>query len=388
VSSSVELADIGTDAATLGEDYFITDDIATSGLWAPIGDATNQFKGSLRGNSKTITITNFVSPASTTHIGLFAKTDRARIEDINIQHADTNYISLSSSSMIYVGLLAAEANDSFFDRITISGPLKIQVQNGIPSVYAGGLVGYTKGGTVISRSCTQGALTANQMDTNGPYTGQVFVLGALVGTAENTTIDLSYAEGKATFEKISGKTYVHIGGLVGRLQNSGTSNSTIKNSYAAGGVGVAHPAYSSNVFPNYSAIGGLVGSISSTGTGTTTVESCYAAGPIGNSGEVIYTGGLVGYANGGTLKKSAAIYSSLPGGTYVHRIAGNTTGTLDQNFAHDYPYAITAHNSNDGFPKTIAELKTRSTYETGLGWDFTVVWKMPAAPGYPILQWQ
>ena len=46
-------------------------------------------------------------------------------------------------------------------------------------------------------------------------------------------------------------------------------------------------------------------------------------------------------------------------------------------------------NSMHGLDKTAAQLKQRSTYENGLGWDFYKVWEMgPPSYPFPILKWQ
>jgi hypothetical protein len=50
--------------------------------------------------------------------------------------------------------------------------------------------------------------------------------------------------------------------------------------------------------------------------------------------------------------------------------------------------ATSPQNDINGLGKTAAQLKQRSTYETGLGWDFDNVWEMgPANYPYPILKW-
>jgi hypothetical protein len=428
VLKSVELSDIKADGTSLGKDYFLIENISGLSSWEtspPIGGIDPSFTGSLRGNGKTISIISFSTPGTDSAMGLFARTNGARIEDLTIEY--NNPMAITTSTVINAGLLAAEAENSFFDRITILGSLKIENTGGISlgglagsaagteisnvrssvtieaknssttqSVYMGGLVGNAKGGSRISYSGAEGNVTLTH--DSGLNAVQVFFVGAIIGIADNAGIQYSYGRGNVTFNKSGGNAYVHAGGLAGRVQNGGT----ISDSYAEGDV-VINASVARGTALAYGGIGGLAGSIAGSNTGATIVERCYAAGTIGGSiSGNPYLGGIVGTAAGAALQSNAALNPSLPNpGGDKHRVVGDMTGSTPiQNFAlatmtiGGTTVSSSGPSERDGLSTPLSSLQTRTPYEkalpAGLGWDFSAAgaWKMPNTPGYPLLKWQ
>lgn len=92
-------------------------------------------------------------------------------------------------------------------------------------------------------------------------------------------------------------------------------------------------------------------------------------------------GGITG--GGGTVQNCAVFmdYISLTSGTETtYRVSASSGTTMINNYAYDgisMPRtAVSNANGQDGLDKTLSELKTKSTYETGLGWDFKQTWRI------------
>lgn len=180
----------------------------------------------------------------------------------------TGYTSGTLTSYCHVGGVAGywSGNGQTLENAHATGDVECQTATG---QCTGGLFG-----------CA-GSFDLKNNYATGKVTGGAYV-GGLVGSASTMTIDGSYATGE-----VSGKG-VYIGGLTG-----GLSNAKIKNSYATNNV----TGYSYGT-------GGLVGYMAGA---TTLIEKSYATGSVSapeNINTSAYIGGLVGYANGGTISES------------------------------------------------------------------------------------
>ena len=175
--------------------------------------------------------------------------------------------------------------------------------------------------------------TVTNSYTTGSVTGDDRV-GGLVGWNSGTVTN-SYATGNVTG---SGNNYV--GGLVGY------SEGTVSNSYATGNVigilysgglvgwnngGTVSNSYATGNVDGSDKIGGLVGY----NTGGGTVSNSYATGTVTGSGD--YVGGLVGYSSG-TVANSFAT-GSATGGTYVGGLVGSNGGTVSNSYYSGVPVA-------------------------------------------------
>jgi hypothetical protein len=130
------------------------------------------------------------------------------------------------------------------------------------------------------------------------------------------------------------------------------------------------------------------------------IEECYAAGVV--KAYIYSQPAAGGIAGDGSVSNSAALnmdIKSVAGNVRVGRIRGrDDTGTLTNNFAFNdmrvigdsvSDAATDPEDDKNGLGKSAAQLKQQSTYESGLGWDFTNIWEMgPAQYPYPILKWQ
>ncbi|MDR0747576.1 MAG: hypothetical protein LBE89_06775, partial [Helicobacteraceae bacterium] len=97
----------------------------------------------------------------------------------------------------------------------------------------------------------------------------------------------------------------------------------------------------------------------------------------------------------GDVTNNAAINQTVSASTSgVNKIVGGSSGTTSNNFALSTMTVIGTVSGNAGAAKSDADFKTRSTYETGLGWKFgndvLNPWKIDANKndGYPYLYWE
>jgi hypothetical protein len=371
VGSPAELAAIIGDITDPGKNYsanayVLTADIDLGGYghWTPIGKigsvdyngnptgGLEPFKGYFYGRGHRIL--NFQLPVSGGHnkIGLFGYTEGARIRDLVVELAAGTVTLSSSTNALNVAGIVAWAEDTHIVDCGVYSTGTITINGAVMRALGiGGIVSVFKSGTI-----------------SGCY-----VSLNLAATAATTNL-----------------THLNIGGIVDSAQDS-----FIENCYFAGNLGVSNTG--SN---NFSQLGGIIAV-----SANTNIENCYAAGTLSNSnGGPSYsaTGGISSVANI-SVGNSAALQSAVSDNSNrLGRVQNNqTTGTLAVVLTNNYAFsgmtlngssvtddATAPQNSRNGLGKTAAQLKQRSTYETGLGWDFTNVWDMgPANYPYPILKW-
>ena len=223
---------LGLMADELGAHYRLGDNIdASAENWTPLGDATNNFEGSLDGGSYVISnLTVEIDATGNQYGGLFGYTGgSAKISNVGLEAIN---ISVTSSG-------GANGN-----------------------TYAGGLVGYNYGGS-IRNSYAQGSVTSS---VSAVSVTAVSYGGGLVGVNDGS-ITNSYAQGSASASASGYVTTSHSGGLVG--YNYGGS---IRNSYAQGSVTSSVSAVSVTAVSNS---GGLVGRSAGSITNSYASGLCY-----------------------------------------------------------------------------------------------------------------
>jgi hypothetical protein len=212
----------------------------------------------------------------------------------------------------------------------------------------------------------------NSSIENSYSTGDVSGNGAVGGVAGLVGID-SIVENSYSSGDISGTNWV--GGVAGSL----VADSIIENSYSTGAVSGTEM------------VGGVAGLVHSS-----SIENSYSTGAVTGDGCV---GGVAGRVDSsGAIQHCAALNPSVRASSAAGRVVGYIYGanTVDNNVAWDGMsdgggVDFNTSSGNAGTSKTAEELSTQSTY-TGLGWDFTLIWKMgPGNETYtalPILKWQ
>jgi hypothetical protein len=340
----------------------------------------------------------------------------SRLRGITVAGASGSSLSFltdtgnTTSWNLYIGGIAGVLDDnSEISESAVSLNINLSQTDNSLQAKLGGIAGANNG--IIRRSSYAGTLNISHAGP-APQTMAGGIAGNNAGTVETC-----YALPRITIgSNITSDAHrLYTGGLAG--QNSGT----LRNSYAACETGISVTSTSTMRKEIFS--GGVVGVVPSSAFGEELVEKCYAAGSLEitvngtRDFDRIYAGGIHGgdyketgssYSYG-TVSSSAALVhriditttgippASSPGSSRIIPL-GNGTGTLSNNIAFNNMFVngVTVadavsnpQNDMDGLGKTAAQLQTQSTYETGLGWDFTTVWEMgPTEYPYPMLKWQ
>lgn len=167
---------------------FIEDNYPREG-WAPIGVESSPFKGTLKGNGKTISGLS-IDRVGTNGVGLFGCVDGARISDFVI-------VASTIKASAQVGIVAGTANNATFTT------LKVTITDAIYGTQnVGGLVGLTSANFA---SCT---VTGNVVGTGAN-------VGGMVGSASTSTFNACTQRGDVT-------GIGHVGGICGHSSSTPT----------------------------------------------------------------------------------------------------------------------------------------------------------------------
>jgi len=327
----------------------LTNDIALSGIFIPIGDYGKQFQGTFDGQSYTIS-------------GLC---QAAWCGDLYWENRVYTYVGLFG----YVGTSGQIKNINVIVR-EIVAPFSAR------DSYAGGLVGYYASTKLIENSSVQGDSVIASRDNS--------FAGGLVGYANSALIANSYAKVNIrTSTSSSDRSVSYSGGLIG-----GAGSITIVNSYASGNVFASyHPAYG----PPTSYSGGLVGYAYS----AITIANSYASGNISRrSSYSSYSGGLIGFMD---AKSTSNIINSYASGISDGGIFGGAAYESETNSSVYYnsegaKWAVGgAHYATGIMHQELtgilglsdADLKKQASF---IGWDFDNIWDITEDVAYPFLK--
>ncbi len=217
--------------------------------WSPIGNLSNNFKGSYNGQNHTIS--GLFAVNSYPAIGLFGYTYDAVIQNLGVTNVD-----LSTTSYEPIGGLIGSNSNSTVTNCYTTGSISAY-RNG------GGLIGSNSALSVVGNSYSSCSVNGGLSGTEG------YQFGGLIGVNEGATVNNCYSTG----DVLNGNNTN--GGLVGRSYN----NSYIHNCYSVG-----------NVTGNENK-GGLVGHCE-----YTVITNSYSTGSV--SATNIF-GGLVGHLGDG-----------------------------------------------------------------------------------------
>ena len=245
--------------------------------------------------------------------------------------------------------------------------------------FAGGLVGYSNGGTV-DNSYTTGAVEGYRS------------VGGLVGRNAGGTVTDSHATGAVT---ASGD---YAGGLIAESTNSGS----VTNSYATGSVdgdaytgglvgynfGSGSDVETSYATGSVTGTGNYVGGLAGFSSGS--VDNSYATGSV-SGGANRYVGGLIGYSDS-PIRRSYSVGSVSGTGNDVGGLVGRSDGSFtDDSF---WNTQTSGQGSSDlGSGESTAEMQSLSTFEDAnwsiaASWASSNTWGICEGSGYPYLTWQ
>jgi hypothetical protein len=303
IDTATKLAYIGADPSyPLSGKYKLTANVTLSN-WTPIGSNTAPFAGIFDGNGKKITVQSF---ADVNLKGIFSCVIGSSADSwAALQNLEIESSSVSNTSGVAVGLLAAYAENAEIRGITLSGSLTHTAET---YVTVGGIVGYLRGG--ILADC---AGSLNMTVTGKNKTAQLFA-----SPPRATSINLaSYAGGFVGYS---------MGGIADIIDCSNTGNvagtSTSATNIFCGGIA---GYISTPVSPPK--IAGQVAGCSSTGT-------ISASSPLtGSTGGK--AGGIVGEAIQTLITGCRAVGTVSASGAnnvYAGGIAGAIRGVITQSY--------------------------------------------------------
>ncbi|MDR0409625.1 MAG: hypothetical protein LBH18_04425 [Spirochaetaceae bacterium] len=362
--------------------YVLIRDIEIIGDWEPISRSGSEpFSGIFNGHDNTISGLKLIEQNNWQYIGLFgyvqgSVSEPAQLKNINLEISGAE-LQLSAVNEQCFGVLAGFAENTIFDRITVSGPsrgLKIKKTGG-GNFYAGGIVGKIKitgdistiTDSAISRSAT---LFGIEVDADNTGTGY---LGGIAGFAEFADTGISVSNCYST-ELVA-------------LSNNGRA------AYAGGILGYYEPLDPSMV-TNYS-----------------TITKSYVRGEVsafGNAG-TIAAGGITGNGDGLKIEKTCALMVSVSAHNSASQsafaCAGGFSGYNLQEAADSYqlssitvtspsiqPITPINYPVDNGSPVNEYPVDKSAITETwfsgSLEWDFSIVWRWDARTGYPKFLWQ
>ncbi len=339
-------------------------DLAVGYTNSPIGVFAPDFTGSFDGDG--FVLSNLTMALNDIYVGFIGNGNPP--SNLGIENADVRGFGEVGALLGVASILTTVTNcySTGF----------VGYQTGVLNARIGGLVGRGIATTIDNSFSTADVLHNNDLTgglagdifrvTNSFATGNVrgrYQIGGLAGYS--IAVSRSYATGNVSAGANVGASYA--GGLVG--WGSAT------NSYATG-----------SVYCQGRYCGGLLG------YGGGNSEHSYATGNV-FAGD--YAGGLVGYHTAGGQLNSFGL-----GSVYSPTNAGFGAGTTEaaSTFAGYYHLDVPGNPSVcSGAPttatvscsKVISQTQFYSAQSPPLSaWDFSTIWKFPAAGGLPILQWQ
>jgi hypothetical protein len=290
--------------------------------WTPKGTNTAPFTGIFDGNGKTITVESFASSA--TLKGIFgcvigtSADSRAVLKDLEIVAS-----SVSNTSGVAAGLLAAYAKDAEISGITLSGSFSHAASEyvavgGIVGYFAGGVLEDCTGSLAMTVSSTKDATGASTLFTGTTVSASNSYAGGFAGYAYSANPDIIACSNTGSVTGTAARN-IYSGGITGYIYS--TSSGQVTGCSSAGNISAAITGTG-----NY---GGKAGGIAGYAF-KTSITGCRAEGTVSAAGKsAVYAGGIAGQAGaGGPIAQSyfnGAVEVSGTG-TNVNSSAGGIAG--------------------------------------------------------------
>ncbi|MDR3219706.1 MAG: hypothetical protein LBU22_12165 [Dysgonamonadaceae bacterium] len=374
ISNRAQLEALGgfLGADNIDKHFLLTADIDLGGdKWTPLAIIkSNPFCGKLHGAGhkiKNLLIEEeFPTSSMLDYVGLFGVLGGGvSVDDLHFE----GVITISAGASIYAGSLAGYINPDNAESINIvkcssSVLITCSTSGSAASNFVGGIIGFAE--------LHGNNLTISKCANTGNISGTGSMVGGIVGrvfTSTNGAVLISdcYNNAEISSTKASGDTWM--GGIVGTpYQGDATSAPiTIEKCFATGKV-------EANAANTSSRVGGIVGRI---------YDISGSVNPITISNSV---GAQESVSSGGTSTTAAnRIYAShSSGGNYSITNNYGYVGMVVLRSGASATITSSATGAG-GLNKTLAELKSRSTY-TGLGWDFTNIWQIEEGLSFPTLK--
>jgi filamentous hemagglutinin family protein len=338
----------------------------------PIGNNGSPFTGQFNGNAYVINNLYINLPSTIDNVGLFGTTQNATITSVGLQNA--TIIGGTGSTGGLVGF--AKAGTSISKSYVVGNISAPSNQSTASQVGLGGFVGYNKGS--ISQSFASGSISGGASSGGSAF----HYLGGFVGINEGGNIDSSYSN---TAVIMDGSSNYEAGGFVGitKPDDVNFSGGFISNSYSTGAI-VNAPFLAFNV-------GGFVGGAAYSASnplfnnnywdtatsGTTSAGFIIRVFGSDNGHEVtgLTTSAMMTHTNLPSTWFSSNVWGYIDGIAYPYLkgiytttpqvISGtvNTTGGIQVNLTHNgTPLAMTTTGRN-GFYYTLLPNSTIGSQE-------------------------
>ena len=247
------------------------------------------------------------------------------------------------------------------------------LQGGHQASYAGGILGFSTSplGATINGCANRGDITASSEREDQVYTEQAYaggicgcyeIYGTFSGPPAWGTINNCYNTGEIGASAISDRALSYAGGICGTTRSA--VNNAIDKCYNAGSVSASSlpkvPPTTAYYPYHYASANGIA-----EGGDGLTVSNC-----------VVMSDSIFATAHFN--------YGQQPENYVFSFLVGNIPGGIKNN---NRAVSYMGGNAIDDATVRISDemVKTQTMYES-MGWDFNIVWKMPASGGYPVLQ--
>ena len=178
--------------------------------WNPIGDFSNLYAATFRGNGHTISHLTISSATDSALLGLFGRTrESATITGVGL----VDVAITTSGNGVFVGALTGISSGTIVASYATGTVAQTGTSGLLGTSRVGGLIGWDDSGTI----------TASWAGVTVSAAGDGSRVGGLVGQLQGGTLSASYATGRVT----ATGSNPDIGGLVGRSH----STSTVTHSY-------------------------------------------------------------------------------------------------------------------------------------------------------------
>lgn len=329
--------------------------------WAPIGTASDPFRGTYDGNGYRISNMNITIPAEdlSDPVGVFGSVDHnntfpfsdAKLLRVTLEGASISQEIARVVADPYqgdIGLLAGKVNNTSIEDCTV-----LQGTINVPNhMRVGGMIGEVGQNSPISRSSAQElSITAHSY------------IGGITGLLHGQEITESFATGTiaSTETRTSSGYGAHVGGIVGQV----SYHSSIIDCYFIGDIS-AEAGY----------VGGLAGRLyGAPSPSTTEVRNAYCMGTL-DFPDISNYGGVIGEVQDFT----GSNVIDLEGLVYLV--------VFPDGKASQTAYAAAGDLSGYGMQSiTEADLTDQDELE-GISWDFSDIWALDSSVngGYPYLR--
>jgi hypothetical protein len=389
ICSRAQLDGIDTNSVTLAAHYLLKSDLNLGGSGSPWTPLTGLFYGTLNGGGFTISGL-YVSNSAIDSIGLFADLgDGAKIEQLAFSGARLE--STTTSTTATAGTIAGRARGE----VTVEKVWISDTRISGTAVNAGALFGDTstpensKRKVIANLVKISGSQIATSRDANVPN------LGGVIG--RSGSVDFSRVAVSATITNTGDATTIYstFGGFVGQVA-SFTGVSTVISESSVD-VSVSQAVNDSPKF------GFLVGDAQSSTFSNISVE-----GSVTLAGSNSLTHGLTGFESGALSFKNIVMAADATSRGGIKAVSYGSHTTSQIYFLKDTGINTSMSNSNGGVAKTVAQLKTASTFPTtgvtdnwkiaatdstavttswSLGDATDPIWKIAEGVSYPELVW-